>query len=64
MHEIEFHKEADQEMKAAAAYYEERVTGLGGDFLDEIEQGLSRIQRSGRYSPIKRIGGTFLSRHW
>ncbi len=45
MPEIKFHKEADEEMKAAATYYEERVTDLGGDFLDEIEQGLSRIQQ-------------------
>ena len=43
MYRIEFHHDADEEMKAAAAYYEERVKGLGSDFLDEIEQGLSRI---------------------
>jgi mRNA-degrading endonuclease RelE of RelBE toxin-antitoxin system len=45
MHEIEFHKDADEEMKAAAAYYEKRVTGLGVDFLNEIEQGLNRIRQ-------------------
>jgi len=52
MPEIKFHKKADEEMKAAAAYYEKRVTGLGGDFLDEIEQGLSRIQQFPLLWPI------------
>jgi len=33
MYEIEFHNDADEGIKAAAAYYEERMTGLGGDFL-------------------------------
>ena len=42
---IEFHHDADEEMKAAAVYYEERVTGLGSDFLDEIEHGLNRIRQ-------------------
>jgi len=45
MYEIEFHYDADKEVKAAAAYYEERLIGLGSDFLDEIEQGLRRIQQ-------------------
>lgn len=33
MHVIEFHKDADEEMKAAAVYYEEQVPGLGDDFI-------------------------------
>jgi mRNA-degrading endonuclease RelE of RelBE toxin-antitoxin system len=45
MYEIEFHYDADEEMKAAAVYYEERVTGLGSDFLDEIEHGVNRIRQ-------------------
>ena len=52
MHEIEFHKDADEEMKAAAGYYEEQVTGLGDNFLDEMEQGLSRIQQFPLLWPI------------
>ena len=32
-------------MQAAAAYYEERVRGLGDEFLDEVEHGLRRIQQ-------------------
>lgn len=45
MYEIEIHLDADKEMKAAAAYYEEHVEGLGDEFLDEIEQGLERIEQ-------------------
>ncbi|KFI36846.1 hypothetical protein HX99_00465 [Peptococcaceae bacterium SCADC1_2_3] len=45
MYEIEFHLDADEEMKAAAFYYEERVAGLGSDFLDEIERGVNRIRQ-------------------
>ena len=36
MLEIEFHLQAEAEMLDAAAYYEERATGLGSDFLDDI----------------------------
>ncbi len=52
MQEIEFHKDADEEMKATAGYYEERVTGLGVDFLNEIEQGLNRIRQFPLVWPI------------
>ena len=45
MYQVEFHDDADQEMKAASRYYEERVRGLGDEFLDEIEEGLTRIQQ-------------------
>jgi len=45
MYEIEFHHDANEEMKAATVYYEERVTELGSDFLDEIEQGVNRIRQ-------------------
>ncbi|MDA1142511.1 MAG: type II toxin-antitoxin system RelE/ParE family toxin [Planctomycetota bacterium] len=43
MYEIEIHDDADAEMRSAASYYEERVHGLGEDFLDEVEHGLNRI---------------------
>ncbi len=36
MHKIEFHDEADAELKAASQYYENRVEGLGDRFLDEM----------------------------
>ena len=44
MFEVEFHDNADAEMREAATYYEQRVSGLGDDFLDEIEEGLNRIR--------------------
>ena len=31
------HPEADQELEAAALWYEERQTELGNDLLDELE---------------------------
>jgi plasmid stabilization system protein ParE len=37
------HPEADQELEAAAIWYEERQPGLGDDFLDEFESTLRRI---------------------
>ncbi len=45
MPEIAFHTNAAEEMRAAAAYYEARERGLGDQFLDEIEEGLQRVQR-------------------
>jgi plasmid stabilization system protein ParE len=37
------HPEADQELEAAALWYEQRQPGLGEDFLDEFERTLRRI---------------------
>jgi hypothetical protein len=37
------HPEADQELEAAALWYEQRQPGLGDDFLDEFGRTLSRI---------------------
>jgi hypothetical protein len=37
------HPEADQELEAAALWYETRQSGLGDDFLDEFERTLRRI---------------------
>ncbi len=37
------HPEANQELEAAAVWYEERQTGLGDDFISEFERALSRI---------------------
>lgn len=38
------HPEADEELVAAALWYEERQPGLGDDFLDEFEHALRRIE--------------------
>jgi plasmid stabilization system protein ParE len=35
---VEHHPLAEQELTAAALYYEERATGPGSDFLSEIER--------------------------
>ena len=48
---IVFHTEAAEEMQAAA-YYAARTPGLGDTFLNEIEQGLRRIQEFPRLWPI------------
>jgi toxin ParE2 len=37
------HPEADQELEAAALWYEQRQPGLGEDFLDEFERTLRHI---------------------
>jgi len=37
------HPEADQELTAAALWYEERQPGLGSHFVDEFERTLHRI---------------------
>jgi toxin ParE1/3/4 len=52
MPEIAFHTNAAEEMRAAAAYYEARERGLGDQFLDEVEEGLQRIQQFPRLWPI------------
>jgi toxin ParE1/3/4 len=49
---IAFHTDAAEEMRAAAAYYEGRERGLGDQFLDEVEEGLPRIQRFPQLWPI------------
>jgi len=40
---IKFHSEAGKEFFEAAEYYEEQVTGLGDDFIDEVEKVLNVI---------------------
>ena len=43
MHRIEIHSEAAEEIVRASQYYEERIEGLGDQFLDEIEEAISQI---------------------
>lgn len=52
MPEIEFHVAAAEELRAAAAYYEVRQSGLGEAFLSDIEQGLLRIQQFSELWPV------------
>jgi plasmid stabilization system protein ParE len=49
---IAFHTAAAEEMQEAAVYYAGRAPGLGDAFLDEIEQGLRRIQQFPRLWPV------------
>lgn len=37
------HPEADEELEAAALWYEARQAGLGDDFLDDFELTLRRV---------------------
>jgi hypothetical protein len=37
------HPEADEELEAAARWYEARQPGLGDDFLDDFELALRRV---------------------
>jgi hypothetical protein len=52
MYEIAFHRNASEEMQAAAAYYETREQGLGDAFLDDIEQGLHSVEQFPRLWPV------------
>ena len=48
------HPEADDELEAAALWYEERQPGLGDDFLDQFERTLRRIvAKPGRWRKIR-----------
>ena len=40
------HPEADEELKAAALWYEQQQSGLGDDFLNDFEFTLYRIVRA------------------
>ena len=40
---VEFHPAADAELRAAAAFYQARVPGLGDDFLKEVERVCSLL---------------------
>jgi ParE toxin of type II toxin-antitoxin system, parDE len=37
------HPEADEELEAAALWYEKRKSGLGEEFLDEFDRALCRV---------------------
>jgi plasmid stabilization system protein ParE len=43
MYEIVVQEDADDEIKAAAVFYESRQAGLGNLFLQEVEAGFSKI---------------------
>jgi toxin ParE1/3/4 len=45
MLEIELHQDADDELKAAALFYETQLAGLGNSFLERISEGFELIRR-------------------
>ena len=44
MLDMRFHPDVEQEVDSAYAWYETQVTGLGEDFLHELENGLASVQ--------------------
>jgi hypothetical protein len=41
---IEFHPDVFEDIRGSYKWYEEKLTSLGGNFLNEIENGLISIQ--------------------
>ena len=46
MRKREVHPDVYEELEEARSWYEEHATGLGNEFLDEIERAVSAIQRA------------------
>lgn len=44
MLEVELHEDADDELKAAALFYESQLAGLGDSFLERISEGFDLIR--------------------
>lgn len=51
MKPITFHPEAEQEVDSAAAYYESRREGLGGEFRAEVERVTGLIEKNPQLFP-------------
>ena len=51
---VTYHPEAEAEVIEAALFYDGRVPGLGGQFLDEFDAAVSEIDRSPRLWPAVR----------
>lgn len=48
---VEFHPAADAELRGAANFYEDRVRGLGAEFLTEVEGACSRLSEHQALGP-------------
>jgi len=48
------HPEAHAEMIEQARYYEDKSEGLGGDFLDAVEETVRRVANSPKAGAIER----------
>ena len=42
---IRFLSPAETELESATQYYDEQVSGLGSEFLDEVELALGKIRK-------------------
>jgi len=49
---VSFLPEAEEEMAAAAKYYESRAQGLGKDYLIEVERAVKAIEKSQERWPV------------
>jgi len=49
---LEVHPEVYEELEEARAWYYDHATGLGNEFLDEVEHAITTIQRSPAAWPI------------
>lgn len=49
---VAFLPPAEEEMVAAAQYYEARSHGLGADFLDEVQRSVKAISSTPRTAPV------------
>lgn len=47
-----FHPEAETELEAAVDWYEDQQPGLGGDFLELVEESLELILEWPRIAPV------------
>jgi plasmid stabilization system protein ParE len=52
MKAVKFHPDAESEMIAAAAYYEEQQPDLGRRFLASVQDAVNRISLNPRLYPI------------
>ena len=48
---IDLHPKARVELRSAALWYEERVDGLGGEFLSAVDAAFHRIRRNPELFP-------------
>ena len=52
MNDVRFLAAAEEEMTAAARFYERQCPGLGQRFLDEVERAMTFIQDMPEASPV------------
>jgi len=53
---VAFLPPAEEEMVAAARFYEARSHGLGAEFLDEVERSVEAISSHPRTAPVLKEG--------